>query len=384
MEKYIDYIDFIENTLTERLDTQIAYNEIQKIRTKYYGSSNNQVNINMAKYRDTKNYTDYLKNLENANTDIVLTALIQYYAKDYISGLNIDPFINDDNNLFEQYLLASANKKTVLTDLLQLKEEKDIENYNKLLVTLSLEFLGDYQNAKDLYNQIELNSEEKEEYKSITAIIETFINKDNSSKIIDELISNSPEDEYLRFAILSFFQNNETDISNEEEIKIISSNINETIKLNGMSVKSYIINNKDLDIIKFETNSNNIVVRYYYQTLLENIESENISEDMSIKITGNLKKNSTIYLQINCNDTEAKELRIALPNSLRLANTENLKGYWIMNNAIDYISVYKQKGYSSIKIPLIVTLDGNYKFENIVNNQNGIYHISNSLDLNNK
>ena len=38
---------------------------------------------------------------------------------------------------------------------------RDIENYNKLLVTLSLEFLGDYQNAKDLYNQIELNSEEK-------------------------------------------------------------------------------------------------------------------------------------------------------------------------------------------------------------------------------
>ena len=381
MEKYIDYIDFIENTLTDRLDTQISYNEVQKIRTKYYGSSNNQVNINMTKYKDTQNYTDYLKNLENANTDIVLTALIQYYAKDYISGLNIDPFINDDNNLFEQYLLASANQKTVLTDLLQLKEEKDIENYNKLLVTLSLEFLGDYQNAKDLYNQIELNSEEKEEYKSITAIIETFINKDNSSKIIDELIANSPEDEYLRFAILSFFQNNETDISNEEEIKIIFSNVNETIKLNGMSVKTYIVNNKELDTIKFETNSNDIIVRYYYQTLLENIESENVSEDISIKITGNLKKNSTIYLQINCNDTEAKELRIALPNSLRLANTENLKGYWIMNNAIDYISVYKQKGYSSIKIPLIVTLDGNYKFENIVNNQNGIYHISNSLDL---
>ena len=242
--------------------------------------------------------------------------------------------------------------------------------------------MEDYQNAKDLYNQIELNSEEKEEYKSITAIIETFINKENSSKIIDELIANSPEDEYLRFAILSFFQNNETDISNEEEIKIISSNINETIKLNGMTVKTYVVNNKELDTIKFETNSNDIIVRYYYQTLLENIESENISEDMSIKIIGNLKKNSTIYLQINCNDTEAKELRIALPNSLRLANTENLKGYWIMNNAIDYISVYKQKGYSSIKIPLIVTLDGNYKFENIVNNQNGIYHISNSLDLN--
>ena len=382
MEKYIDYIDFIESTLTERLDTQIAYNEIQKIRTKYYGSSNNQVYIDMNKYRDTENYTNYLKNLENGNTDIVLTALIQYYANDYISELNIDPFINDDNNLFEQYLLASAKQQTVLTDLLQLKEEKDIENYNKLLVTLSLEFSGDYQNAKDLYNQIELNSEEKEEYKSITAIIETFINKDNSSQIIDELIANSPEDEYLRFAILSLFKNNEKDISNEIEIRIISSNLDETIKLNGMSIKTYIVNNKELEKIRFETNSNDIAVRYYYQTLLENIESENVVEDMSIKITRNLKKNSTVSLQINFNDKDAKELRIALPNSLRLAHTENSKGYWIMNNAIDYISVYKQKGYSTINIPLMVINEGNYKFENIVNNQNGTYHISNSLDLN--
>ena len=36
----------------------------------------------------------------------------------------------------------------------------------------------------------------------------------------------------------------------------------------------------------------------------ENIESENIVEDMSIKITGNLRKNSVVYLQINFNDIE--------------------------------------------------------------------------------
>ena len=33
----------------------------------------------------------------------------------------------------------------------------------------------------------------------------------------------------------------------KEEIKIISSNINETIKLNGMTVKTYVVNNKELD-----------------------------------------------------------------------------------------------------------------------------------------
>lgn len=378
IDKYVEYIDFIENTLTERLDTQIAYNEVQKIRTEYYGTSNSAVNIDMYKYRTET----YLKNLENGNTNTLLTALVEYYAKDYISNLNMDPFINDDSNLFEQYLVSAAQQQAVLTDLLQLKEEKDIENYNKLLVVLSLEFLGDYKNAKELYNQIELNDEEQEEYKSVVAIIETFINKENSGNIIDEVIQSNPEDEYIRFAILSFFKNNEVDISNEEEISIISSNINETIKLNGMSVKTYVINNKDLDNIKFETNSKDIVVRYYYQTLLENIESENIVEDMSIKITGNLRKNSVVYLQINFNDIESREIRIALPNSLRLAYVDTAKEYWIMNNAIDYISIYKQKGYSSIKIPLIVTSEGNYKFENIVTNQNGIYHISNSLDLN--
>ena len=220
--------------------------------------------------------------------------------------------------------------------------------------------------------KIECDNLKKEGILSKLAVI--MVGDDKASQIYVKNKSKACQEIGIKFE--EYFLGN--DIKQEELIELIQK-LNLDKSINGILLQSPIP--KSLDIIKFETNSNNIVVRYYYQTLLENIESENISEDMSIKIIGNLKKNSTIYLQINCNDTEAKELRIALPNSLRLANTENLKGYWIMNNAIDYISVYKQKGYSSIKIPLIVTLDGNYKFENIVNNQNGIYHISNSLDL---
>ena len=60
---------------------------------------------------------------------------------------------------------------------------------------------------------------------------------------------------------------------NEEEIKIISSNINETIKLNGMTVKTYVVNNKELDTIKFETNSNDIIVRYYFANSNANLNA---------------------------------------------------------------------------------------------------------------
>ena len=52
-----------------------------------------------------------------------------------------------------------------------------------------------------------------------------------------------------------------------------------------------------------------------------------------------------------------------------------------MSNQIDYVTFYKTKNCNKMEIPLIVSSDGEYKFENIVCNYNGIYHISNSLDF---
>jgi len=53
-----------------------------------------------------------------------------------------------------------------------------------------------------------------------------------------------------------------------------------------------------------------------------------------------------------------------------------------MSNQIDYATFYKTKNCTKMEIPLIVSTEGEYKFENIVCNYNGIYHISNSLDFN--
>ena len=202
MKKYIKYIDFIESTLTERLDTQIAYNEVQNIKNNYYNTKNTENYINLSKYEGNS----YLKNLPNGKENIVLTALINKYAKEYNSSSDYytQNYLSKDTNIFEYYLLAAANNQPVLLDLQYLKDEKDISNYSKLLVTLSFEFLGDYKDAKELYSTIKLTDNETAKYKSIIALIQTYIDKQNAIKTIDELIKKSPADEYLRFGILSF------------------------------------------------------------------------------------------------------------------------------------------------------------------------------------
>ena len=171
----------------------------------------------------------------------------------------------------------------------------------------------------------------------------------------------------------------------ESEVTVTTSKSSETINLNGMEVKTLTINNEDLSTIKFETKSKDLMVSYYYQTLLDNIEGENISKDINVRINGELKKGNTVTLIVDLPNQFEGQVRIALPNSLRLAQNYTYKSgqkYYLQNNNIDYAIFFKQKECTRMEIPLIVTYEGNYKFENIVWNDNGTYHISNSIELN--
>lgn len=149
-----------------------------------------------------------------------------------------------------------------------------------------------------------------------------------------------------------------------------------------MQVQTLTINSEDLNEIKFETESNDLVVSYYYQTLIENIKSDKIKKDININLKGDLKKGNSVTLEINFNEKYEGEIRIALPNSLRLAEKEyDYNKYYLTNNQIDYVTFYKNENTTRMEIPLLVTLEGNYRFENIVCVYNGMYHISNSLDF---
>lgn len=383
MEKYVKYIDFVESTVTERLDTQIAYNKIQDVKNKYYESSDitpiNRVNLDIYTGEEKG-----IKNLRSGKDDIVLTAMVTYYAREYGANAMIGELGKNDN-IFEYYLWLSAKKEPVLQDLIYLKEEKDISNYNKLLVTLSFEFLGDYKNAKELYSEINLSSEEAKQYKSIIATIETFINKKEAVQNIDNLIKNAPADEYLRFAILSFFQNNSEEIGNEENVLVKMNGKQKSISVNGVQIQKLYINNEQLEDISFETDSQNLMVSYYYRTSLEDISDKNFAKDIKINLNGERKVGNTVYLKVEFSENYEGEVRVALPNSLRLSKVEkNISiddKYYIQNNMINYITIYKTKKCKTINLPLIVTNPGTYKFENIVCNADGKYHISNSINF---
>ncbi len=384
MENYLKYIDFVKTTVSPRLDTQISYNKIIKFEDKIYNTKTSMYGIDtIGKYRGE----NALKNLENSEEDRVLTALVKFYAEDYYK-LAANGFlgrIKEDDNLFEIYLEAAAKNETVLVDLQHLKNENDISNYNKLLLTLSFEFLGDFQDARELYNTITLSEEEQKEYKSLEAIINTFINKEKASTLINELIEENPSDEYVRFAIISLLNNVATDINKTRQVTVKGNNFNKQVELNGLEVKTIMVYDEKVNEISFETNNTDLKATYYYQESLDNIKNENITQDMKISIDGDLKKNNTVKLVIEFQDESERNVRIALPNSLRLANNykhfDEKLPYYIKNNNIDYFTLLKYKGKKKIEIPLVVSLEGDYKFESIVWENNGKYHISNPLDL---
>ena len=200
------------------------------------------------------------------------------------------------------------------------------------------------------------------------------------------MINNSPADEYLRFAILSFFQNNSNEIGKEEIVKVKMQEKTKTITVNGIQIQKFMINNEDLADINFETDSQDLMVSYYYQTMLEEVSNNNVIKDIKINLNGDMKVGNTLNLKIDFNGVYEGTVRIALPNALRLSQKqtdidENSK-YYIQNNRINYITIYKTKNCKSINLPVIVINQGNYKFENIVCNVEGKYHISNSLNLN--
>ena len=362
LDQYIKYMDFIESTLTKRLDTQVAYYKVQSLKNKYYGFEVECPNIDFESY----NREGKLSNLPNGSKDLFLNALVNYYAKDmYKSYITL----SEEDNVYEYYLNLAANNKPVLTYLKYLSEVSDANNYNKLICTLAFEFLGDYNSAREIYQSIQLDNNEKQQYASIIALIDTFINKQKAVEEINSIIENNPADEYVRFAILSFFENNPNDLTTEE-VTIKSNSINEKVTINGMEVKTYTLYMDDLSEISFETTSDKLMATYYYQTSIEYADSENIEKTTKISLDGEIKKGKTITLNIDFESFASGDVRIALPNSLRLAKNYTFKNkyvdYYLKTNKIDYIVFYKKSGCTHMEIPLLVTADGNYKFESVI------------------
>lgn len=381
--RYRAYIDYLQGTVNERLDTQIAGREAQILRNVFYKEDAYVPYVDYHDYRvtiDPDQPWDYLLSpLKNAEADVILTALVTEYWQSEISSQSLrkcDPF--------EATLLLAARRQAVLPDLAYLSEQA-VTDRERLLVCLSYALLGDYGHAKESYVQTSDGDS-----KSLQALAATFIDRTNAAGLIDELIESMPKDVYLRFAVLSYLHRNTELISTEQSVTVTAGDRSETVSVKGLEIKRLVFTKEQASSISLNASGENVDVTYYYDTSLERLSGDNVKKD----ITASLRKG---YAAISPENemAEGDELKlvidysqmdvdmpwgyitVALPNNLRMLRTQQTEYSYTVVDKYDHLIVHvDENSPRTIEIPLYVACEGEYTFEPVVLHCEDQYHIS--------
>lgn len=377
--RYRRYLEYLEGTVNERLDTRIANREAIILQNQLYGESTYVPDISKVEYliaADGGNEGYLLAPLMNAGGDPVLTALAAGYL-----GTDVGPFNVHGCDPFETALLLAAKREAILPDLAYLAQEASTDR-EKLLVSISYALLGDYAHARESYVQTD-----EQDTRSLQAMAATFIDRGNAAGLLDELISSMPQDLYLRFAVLSYLSR-DTELSDREEsVTVTGDDINETVTVKGLEIRRLVFN-RQLSGIRFTSSGDNIDVVYYYDTAAERLSGDNVVQD----ITARLKQGDTVYSQqdrMAVNDEITLEIEyaragedvpysyitVALPDNLRMTHTET-DGYTVVNKDDHLIIHVNNDSPRCIEIPLYVACGGEYTFEPVVLRYGNRYHIS--------
>ena len=378
----LKYINILKETNEDRLDTLVAYYKALEAENKYYKTDSAVQNIDIKRFK----LNDFLTYLNGEGISNELTAFVTYYDPSlYKADLAIveERLINATSltQALDYYLILASLKQPVLDDI-KFLEEKYIDTLDdkyKAIISLTYAFLGDYNSAKRIYD--ELNTQIIDQ--GLVALLSTFIDKTNAQELIDNVYENDYANRYVFFALISYLENNSLDIAKEESLTVKYNNTKEDIVLNGLTIKRLVINDNDLKSLKIDTKYEDIMVDYYYEGELD--KDDNVVEDIKLSLSKtNIKRFDTIDLNVDISKIKTSGIiKVFLPNSLRLSSTNtNQKGIYLSSNKIDYLQFYIGKDHEgTIRIPLYVTTPGNYQIEEVIIKINDEYHISNTLDL---
>lgn len=384
MARYRAYLDYLRSIVNERLDTQIANREAAIFYNYFYNENTYVPYIDYMKYEaDIKTSTYYghlYAPLKNAEADIIFTALAAEYLKTDIGLPEMSEF-----DPFESALLRAVKREAILKELSYLADKAE-DDREKLLISLSYAYLGDYANARENYVQT------NDRYlRSLQAMAATFIDRENAAELLDELISDIPADKYLRFAVMSYLKKNTELIEREETVTVTSGEVSQTVTVNGLEVKRLVFNKEQISDIKFTASSENIDVVYYYDTASDRLSEESTVKDLRVY----LKSGSTVYTEENKltvndivtlnisysalgdKDLPCSYITVALPNNLRMIELkDNTYGHDIINKE-DHIIIQMHDSPSlNVEIPLYVVCEGEYTFEPVAIKFNDKFHIS--------
>ena len=378
---YMRYLEIMIETNQDRLDTRVAYYKALELENKYYGTDY-PIHINdMSKF----NNNGRLKYLENEVNSAEVTALVNYF---YPSIYNLKPdeyyqtlnTTTDVNIALDQLLILASMKEPVL-DLLKYTET--IGGIDQYKLALAYLFIGDYNSAKKIYDS---NPSIEEDRKGLRALCATFIDKEIAESLIDQLYEANPADRYVYFAMMSYFMNNERELSQESTITVTYGDKKETIKLKGLEMKKITISNKDLETLSISSDDERDMINYYYEGGISEISEENIKRNIKLTLSSNnLTAGSTVDLRIDLSQIKntAGNIKLYLPNSMRFFGTVGGKGAYLSSNKGEYLVIYLSEQHSDvITVPVYLTYPGNYKIEELILKVKDNYYISNSVDVN--
>lgn len=379
--QYLDYLDFLANNRTTRLDTLVAYYKSLEYKNKYYRE---EASVHAPSFEDYLDTNGSLKPLFSASGDYILTALANYYTPDYFDlkassfGLNL----SDDNSTAIQKLMVLASfKQPVLLELKAAAALEDLSSTDQLNLALAFMMIGDYGSAKQIYNNLDTTAVRQD----LLAVLATAVDKSKATELINEIISTAPASDYLDFAIIGFFESNEVDLNAKSEVKITVNGETENITITPLDIEKRTYYSNDLASLKFSPSSQDLLATYYYQGKISELGSD-FATDITASLEGSRAVGETAHLVLNISNLvdEARngELNIALPSSLKFSATFSSKaGLHLIRNNNEYIKLSLSEIYLGdvIDIPLYVAAPGNYELEPIVFTHDGTYHLSNNI-----
>ena len=378
--QYVKYLDFLESNRTVRLDTLVAYYKSLEYENKYYGENNTN---SAPKLNGYMNSDGSLKLLENAEGDYILTALVNYYMPDYfdLDVANYGIEIGDDRTvIIEKLLIQASFKRPVLLELKAISE-MELSAEERLLVGLAFAFAGDYDSAKTIYE----NTDFTETRGDLVAILSSFIDKTETVQRIDQMIEEKPAAEYLPFAIVSFFENNEVNMNSKSTAYVDINSETKRIEIRPLEIVKEVYYSDNLNDIRIRSGSDDLLITYYYQGRITELGGELVN-DISASLEGDLSvgQTATLVLDISNIGVEDRngELNIALPSSLKFSGTfSGENGLYLVRNNNEYVKLSLSENYkeNQIRIPLYVAISGNYELEPVVFTDDSGYHISNNI-----
>ena len=377
---YVTFLDFLDGNQTVRLDTLVGYYKSLEYKNKYYGE---EATVSVPSFDIYVTTDGSLRPLETAESDYILTALANYYTPDYFDlkpenyNLNLD---DDLSTVVKKLLVLASFKEPVLLELHNIESSSyaTLSEDEKVLLGIAFAFVGDYDSAKYIYGHIQLDVARED----LMAILSSFIDKSETVSQINSLIQNDPASDYLSFAILSFFENNEIDLTKQSTIEATVNSETTQIDVAPLEVTKEVYFSNDLASLKFSPKQGDVIANYYYQGGISELGDAYTADIVAQLEDINVGQTGTLLLDISALTNRNGTLNIALPASLKFSATfSGQDGLYLSLNNNEYIKLSLTDRYTDniIRIPLYVAVPGNYELEPVIFTGEDGNHISESI-----